>query len=68
MTVKERRLTYGILKVRRSAPQEYYLTISKDGQSLGDVTVRSTSIANGYFNDDDDYDRLIVPTKRRASK
>jgi hypothetical protein len=67
MTLKERRLTsYTISKVRRAAAHEYYVTISKDGESVGDVVVLSNSSANGYYNDNES-DKVVAP-KRRASK
>lgn len=51
---KKSSASYSISKVREAdEANQYYVTIERDGKDVGDVKVRSTSSADGYYNDSD---------------
>lgn len=54
-TTRERAGNYTISNVRRvGSTNEYRVTVQKNGRSVGEVTVLSTSSDSAYFNDSRD--------------
>lgn len=55
MNTKTKRRSVGLYSISnvRAAdkPNEYYVTLTRDGRVVGSVKVKSTSSADGYYND-----------------
>jgi len=49
---RQRTASYAIIKVRKTEkPNQYIVTVTRDGRAMGDVRVVSTSSDSAYYND-----------------
>lgn len=65
MTKVAKTRVYSISKVRAAdSANQYYITIERDGQPVGDVKVLSSSKSAAYFADDTPY---VRPKKEKVA-